>query len=115
MHAIQKAGFGDRLVVMRYQGTHMLSPASDSCIEWNTWPIGGRCTFLKNGRCELHPLGLKPIEGRAVIHNGGEKVDDKVNIQENFDLREYLARGWRKPLGLALIRQYERKYNDVSD
>ena len=28
------------------------------------------CAFLCDGLCELHDLGLKPLEGRLVIHNG---------------------------------------------
>lgn len=29
----------------------------------------GACTFHKDGLCELHDLGLKPLEGRATHHD----------------------------------------------
>lgn len=30
---------------------------------------GGACTFFANGKCELHDLGLKPLEGRLAYHD----------------------------------------------
>lgn len=29
----------------------------------------GKCTFFKNGLCELHDLGLKPTEGKLSYHS----------------------------------------------
>jgi hypothetical protein len=30
--------------------------------------VGAPCTFYLNGKCELHELGLKPLEGRLAHH-----------------------------------------------
>lgn len=32
-------------------------------------PITGKCTFFKNGLCELHDKGLKPTEGKLSHHS----------------------------------------------
>lgn len=52
------------------------------------WPTG-RCTFLsKNGLCELHSLGLKPLEGRAMDHSSTH--EDSVAV------REHIVNLWRE-------------------
>lgn len=112
MRAIQKAGFGDRLVVINVHHTFMLSPASDQIDRrFNHWPIDGKCKFLtKDGKCELHDLGLKPIEGRTSIHNEGESPDDPYNRLDGQFLRRSLAKSWQRPIGKAIIKQFEREY-----
>ena len=83
MGKISVAGFRDRLSVSLWAygklvGTHdkfiqIIAPAYDEKKEC--------CTFFKNGKCELHNLGLKPTEGRYASHEYAP-VD---NIQELFD------------------------------
>src|SRR5262245_3835345 len=34
-----------------------------------TDPSQGTCVFYKEGKCVLHGAGLKPVEGRAAIHD----------------------------------------------
>ena len=71
MGAILVAGFRDRLSLTGWAygkivGTHseiipIIAPEFDekrNC-----------CTFFKDGKCELHSLGLKPMEGRYANHN----------------------------------------------
>lgn len=112
MLAIKNAGFGDRLIVIRIYDTFMLSPDSiESRDRFNYWQIEGRCKFLTSkGLCQLHDLGLKPIEGRAAIHDGGEVSHPKAFISDQRMFREGLARSWRRPLGQAIIKQFEREY-----
>ena len=66
MGAISKSGFRDRLAITGWAagialGTHdkiitIVAPLYDEKRDC--------CTFFKNGKCELHDLGLKPTEGR---------------------------------------------------
>lgn len=67
--ALIKAGFGDRLA--RYEfldGSRVVGPAPvdhDGSVLSMT---DRRCAFFKDGLCELHALGLKPMEGRLAHH-----------------------------------------------
>jgi hypothetical protein len=66
------AGFADRLA--RYEwntpAPRAIGPAPAG-LEGKTLQTTnlGRCTFFKNDRCELHTLGLKPLEGRIAHHS----------------------------------------------
>lgn len=65
-------------------------------------PIG-RCTFLtKEGLCELHDAGLKPLEGRVTICTG----DDAV-IKEHQDARVFIVDQWRTPEGKAVYQKWK--------
>jgi len=87
MGKISVAGFRDRLsetfwAYGKLVGTHdkfikIIAPTYDEKREC--------CTFFKNGKCELHDLGLKPTEGRYASHEN-IPVD---NIQELFDTPLY--------------------------
>lgn len=44
------------------------------------------CIFFKNGKCELHYKGLKPIEGRIATHEG--------NTSESSAQRTAIAMLW---------------------
>lgn len=65
------AGFASRLA--RYEWNepvpHVIGPAPAG-MEGRTLQSTrlGPCTFLRDNRCELHPLGLKPYEGRIAHH-----------------------------------------------
>lgn len=114
MMAIQKAGFGDKLIVVKVYDSFMLSPDSeDAQFKFNYLPVKGRCTFLTDrGQCRLHDLGLKPIEGRNAIHDGGEHPGDVVNLDMTSTvLRRALSRSWDRPIGRALVKQFDREYN----
>lgn len=95
------AGYGDRLMTDWWDDfpndTHLLCPAAEGHenrmapagpmffqIDWHK----GRCTFLtKEGKCELHTSGLKPLEGR---------VADCKESSANQDLREHIIELWKK-------------------
>jgi len=70
-----RRGYGPRLA--RYEWTHTdvlpnaIGPAPKEH-EGKTLnsTLSGRCTFLTDDdRCELHALGLKPLEGRLALHD----------------------------------------------
>jgi Fe-S-cluster containining protein len=59
----------------------------------------GRCTFLKNGRCEIHDSGFKPIHCRVAL-----ACDQEYNIiaVNNFEV----ARLWDSDLGRQVIEEW---------
>ena len=69
-----RLGYADRL------GAYKFNPFDDSASVVAPATVGyegqllskttlGPCTFYKEGLCELHPLGLKPFEGRIAHHD----------------------------------------------
>lgn len=100
--ALIQAGYGGRLMLDRWVGgivtdvdqIDILGPAivgrEGKPAPSRRW---GRCTFLtKEGRCELHGSGLKPIEGRLAHHDG---TPDEVH--------EAVAATWENPEAVALV------------
>ena len=57
----------------------------------------GKCPFYKNGLCELHKAGLKPIEGRVAMHG---KHNPRL-------LYHHLARAWNGKHGRVVIQRWE--------
>jgi hypothetical protein len=69
--------------------------------EWE----GGACVFLtEDGRCKLHRLGLKPIEGRLAFHKGDPRR------RETGDILQRLARLWDKARGRDVAERYIAHY-----
>ena len=58
------------LVGTHQKYVHIIAPTYDK--------KKGACTFFNNGKCELHDLGLKPMEGRfaSCKYNPVEKLED---------------------------------------
>lgn len=59
------------------------------------------CTFWVDGLCQLHEVGLKPLEGRVAHHSN--KPDDKLHgevakLWDSEDGRAVIAR-WRELTG----------------
>lgn len=74
--AIQDAGYSSRLMrdywVSDSHFDHDVDMLVPAIVGYEggtapTWPTG-QCTFLKDGKCELHDKGLKPLEGRVMDH-----------------------------------------------
>lgn len=72
--ALIRAGFAARLA------TYKFHPESDALSFIGPAPKGHEgareltdtkrgCTFYADGRCELHSIGLKPLEGRLAHHD----------------------------------------------
>lgn len=110
MKNIRDAGFGNRLMndywveqpptndTDVYYDTLVESPAIVG-YEGKEAPVRpvGRCTFLtEDNKCELHDLGLKPLEGRTAIHDGTN------------DARDHIVELWR-----AEGRKIERSPKDI--
>lgn len=113
------AGLGDRLQNDWWCADHdidLLCPASqgsegDDAPEyvasglfgWLLPPVLIPCTFLTaDGRCELHALGLKPLEGRVAYHDGPHEGVHEAIAQawDNDDARALVER-WRRDRGLT--------------
>jgi hypothetical protein len=54
--------YPDRMVRFVQNGQRYIAPKFD------TTNAFGPCTFFKDGWCELHDIGLKPLEGRISSH-----------------------------------------------
>lgn len=107
---IIKCGFEKRLMLDYWIGDgpnnadiFILSPAIKS---YETkpapfWPKG-TCTFLiNNGKCEIHDLKLKPLEGRIANHRYSQKsLHKKVAMTWNNKKAQALVEAWRKKFSI---------------
>lgn len=113
--ALIQAGYGDKLMVERWNGSRyddanadimLLSPAvyrfeGDPTGRWRL----GRCTFLTpEGKCSLHDLGLKPVEGR--LAQCGE-IDTEGEEPSHHEL---VAATWNSPYGQALVESWRNAH-----
>ena len=64
--------------------------------------VEGRCVYHENGKCVLHPLGLKPMEGREALHD----------VKPKMALYRKIERSWKTKKGRALV---ERIVNETSN
>ena len=103
-----KAGYGPRLMLDYWVGgidetecdIQMTAPAIVG-FEGRTapfWPTG-RCTFLKDGLCELHDKGLKPLEGR---------VASCKDESSSTLVRLHIVRTWNTDLGRSIVNNWKR-------
>lgn len=105
--ALIASGFGNRLMPDYWVGNRfddedanimILAPADEFYVRngrTSSWP-DSPCSFLKNGKCELHALGLKPYEGRAAHHGMGEN-----------DLHWSAASAWNNAEAQAMVEEWE--------
>lgn len=108
-------GYADRLVVT-YNASAMLLGQLDHPVKMIATDFrGGKCPFFTAGRlCELHDLGLKPLEGRLSHHS--------TNIG-NFLPRRSIAinilREWENPDNAKLVNElfeyFKNKQNDYDE
>lgn len=99
------AGYGDRLMNDYWARTkgdiQILSPASKGYEGRMTpfWP-GGGCTFQdEDGLCELHDLGLKPMEGRKALckDRTPKKLHEKMaKMWDNPEAQELVDKWWKR-------------------
>lgn len=66
-----KQGYGNRLATYQFDSNSLYQAPATVGYENKILPRTnmGACTFFKNGKCELHDLGLKPLEGRLAHHS----------------------------------------------
>lgn len=102
--AIIDAGLGNRLMSDWWADSttgdiHIISPAISGYEGKGApfWPTG-RCTFLtQDNKCELHDIGLKPIEGRV--------ADCKIEFTEN--VHELVAKTWDNNEAQQVVQNWE--------
>ena len=88
---IIEAGFGER-VIMTYWWSGLLMGVADRVIgmvQPRMTPTG--CTFFKEGKCELHDLGLKPTEGKLSHH-----LPRKDDLNPHKSIAWAVAKTWIK-------------------
>ena len=103
--ALINNGYGARLMFDYWVGggfdggdIHLLSPAIVGC-EGGRAPFfpEGKCTFLtKDNLCELHSLGLKPIEGRVASCKG-----------TTYNLHGDVAELWNNSESRSVVERWE--------
>ena len=115
-----RAGFADRLRMENsydYE-TYVISPAfkgregiDDRASDWANRQ---GCTFQdKDGLCELHDLGLKPLEARLVIHN-----EHPLSKKTPLSLHDRIVDLWKTNRGrrtIELLQQKRKEPNHVLD
>lgn len=106
MRKIIEAGFGGRLMFDEGPGgPDLLKPAlrgfEGEYAPWQTRSEDG-CTFWKDGLCELHDIGLKPIQGRLAHHDlsEGETVEIGLEISDS----------WKGPEAENVIQLWKEKH-----
>jgi hypothetical protein len=102
MQALIDAGYSHRLWAWTQYDNQaiFIRPVDDS---GDGFPgTSGQCPFqTKDGLCELHDKGLKPMEGRIAIH------DDHLNsylVPKRF--RRALDKSWGKGEGRRIVQQF---------
>jgi hypothetical protein len=60
------------------------------------------CVFLESGLCQLHDIGMKPLEGRVAIH-GQETERERIFFN-------MLKGQWDTPYGRRVVEEWKRKY-----
>lgn len=64
------------------------------------------CTFWKNGLCELHTNGLKPIQGKLARHD--------LSWDQNEEISALITDAWEDNKGESVIEKWKKlvNYND---
>jgi len=110
---IVDAGFADRLMFddlpSEPDGGDILKPAlkgyEGGRAPWAVSALRG-CTFWnKEGKCDLHDLGLKPIQGKLAIHEKQTALDDDCT------LADIMKPDWESERGKALIEKWKKLVN----
>ncbi len=98
-------GYASRLMLDDWpDGETMLKPAlkgyEGEIAPWETGTTEG-CTFWKEGKCELHSLGLKPIQGRLALHGHSQSQLDEITT--------FLDDAWSDNKGEKVIEQWKNE------
>lgn len=85
-------------------GIEVLAPRDETTIADQVFGRPGGCVFWdETGKCRLHALGMKPLEGRLAHHSISPRTGPQV--------RTSLAWLWSQPRGRAVVRLW-RKITD---
>lgn len=107
MEALMNAGYGNRLMYDDLPGGETILKPSLRGYEginapWQTFSVLG-CTFWKDGKCELHSLGLKPTLGKLAIHDQSE--------EDRHQIAEFIEESWRDKKAKKILNRW-KKLND---
>jgi len=103
MQKLINHGYASRLMLDDWPGgPDMLKPALKGSEGLSApWEVSTEqgCTFWKNGKCELHDLGLKPIQGKLAHHNNSlekcEEIEYLINNSWKTDESETVVENWK--------------------
>lgn len=104
--AIIDAGYGDRLCLDDWPGEVAdIHPAlkgyESGKAPFNTSSSLG-CSFWKEGKCELHDKGLKPLGGKYAHHD---------MLSENWiKIKPFLEKEWGSKKGKDIIKKWTKEY-----
>lgn len=106
MKKIIDAGYGDRLCLDDWEDEAVdLHPAlkgwEGEKAPYSVYSSQG-CTFWKDGKCELHDKGLKPLGGRFAHHD--------LPQEEWRKIEPYLEKAWSNKAAKELIEQWRKDY-----
>jgi hypothetical protein len=64
--------------------------------------FSGPCVFLTSeGACELHSLGLKPLEGRLALHG--------MESNKSYSIHKEIAMMWNNKEGQELVEKWRER------
>ncbi len=108
MHKLMEAGYGERLMVDDWpDGPPMIKPAmkgyEGKISPWNTRSDEG-CTFWKEGKCQLHSSGLKPLQGKLAHHS--------LEFNEISAIENAIVAAWETERASEVIDMWKKKYQN---
>lgn len=85
-----RAGYATRLATYHFAGLSFVGPAPagrEGALNL-THTRYGACTFFREGLCELHDKGLKPLEGR-IAHHDRHWLDVRLEVEQHWRGRRF--------------------------
>lgn len=112
MMTLMDKGYGSRLMLddwPDYNGNpNLIKPAmkgSEGCkAPWETRTAEG-CTFWKDGKCELHSIGLKPTQGKLALHGQNE--------DETYYIADIIRASWKTDEAKACIDRFNKEFYET--
>ena len=71
---------------------------------WETHSLKG-CTFWKDGKCELHALGLKPTQGKLAHHEETE--------EQRLEIQNFIIKSWKGEKAKEVIKLWKEKNEKI--
>jgi hypothetical protein len=72
---------------------------------------GGTCNLLKDNKCSLHDLGLKPTQGQYACCSIDRAYMDEFGKQRDLDERLPILITWNTQRGKDLIERWKKEVN----